>query len=277
MSAGKYKLEVWQEVHRRTLVGRKLERTLIWWKCAKTSIFFAFFLKRQEVLWKFSVGGNLKKISVGGNLGRTSPDGFEIANHLICDASCSTGREEEEEDEKSKEEDIKISSKSSKTSAGCWPECIHLLHQTIFFVSQPQPSWVCSFSEDREYVSFEFRKIDSNQGILFYMTGPKRMRTAPKHPGIFFFNLLKRFWKFLGRFSVAGNFETTTVGGNLKICVSNWLKLVDIVSYEGYFYRYIFLRTSWDPRKDVDMRKFWKDVGRQNFRENIFNWLNEGK
>ena len=69
-----------------------------------------------------------------------SPEGFEIANHLICDASCSTGHEEEEEeDEKSKEEDIKISSKSSKTSVGCWPECIHYCIKLFFLYHNHNP------------------------------------------------------------------------------------------------------------------------------------------
>ena len=44
-----------------------------------------------------------------------------------------------------------------------------LMTSNDFFVSKP--IWVCLFSKHRDYAIFDFRQIDSNPGILFYLIG----------------------------------------------------------------------------------------------------------
>ena len=60
-----------------TSLGGKLEIT---------SIFFVFFLRRRDVLWRILVDKYFKKTFVGENLGKKSAETFKIENYLICDA-----------------------------------------------------------------------------------------------------------------------------------------------------------------------------------------------
>ena len=98
---------------------------------------------------------------------------------------------------------------------------------------------------------------------------PKTRTNCILRYNIVFAYFLKRCQEVLRRTSVGENLWRTSVGGNIRLISSNWLKIGHIVHQDRYFFHTFFKKTSEGPRKDVGRGKSQKDIGRRNFRKYV--------
>ena len=125
------------------------------------------------------------------------------------------------------EEDTKRTLKSTETSEGCWPECMHLWHQTFFF-------FVCQNSKLKIYMFL----------LVFWRSRIYQFRLSSNlfKPWDTVYNdryFVRIFFKMSEGFrrssSVGGNLGRTSVGWIIRRFSSNWFKLGDIVLCDRYF------------------------------------------